>query len=142
MSEISSRLKKSRLEKGYSLKELEKITGISSSSLQRYETSKKNSISAKKMEILANALDVSIPYLLGQESREVPFDKYSLLMILLSEYDYFIHYESDKDRYRITQKRKTICYISAPELKKLLDKTASYFKFELQQLIDEATKNT
>lgn len=141
MYEISSKLKKCRLEKGYSLKELEKLTGISSSSLQRYETSKKCSISTRKIEALAKALDVSVLYLLGKESREVPLDKYSTLMFLLNDYQYDALYDGEKDYFKIIYKGKTICYISGSELKKLLDKTASYFKFELQQLIDEATKN-
>lgn len=65
----AQRLKERRLEKGLTLEKLSALTNISKSSLQRYEN--ENMIintPISKLEALAKALDVTIPYLLGKKN--------------------------------------------------------------------------
>lgn len=65
--ELCNRLKKSREAAKLSYKKLEELTGISRSTLQRYETGKSTNITNSKLEIIAKALNVTPAYLMGWE---------------------------------------------------------------------------
>ena len=64
--DIASRLKELRLEKGLSFKQLSQDTGISHTTLCRWENEKVD-IKANEIKILAKYYKVSTDYLLGLE---------------------------------------------------------------------------
>ena len=64
-NEIINRIKERRLALNLSYQELAEKTGMSKSTLQRYETGFIRNLSVYRLEILAQALDVSPIYLMG-----------------------------------------------------------------------------
>ena len=71
-NEIINRIKAKRIELNYSYLDLSNITGISKSTLQRYETGFIKKIPIQQIQILATALNVSPAYLMGWEEYEKP----------------------------------------------------------------------
>lgn len=67
MQNVLDRMKSRRLELELSYQDLSDKTGISKSTLQRYETGFIKNLGIDKLEILAKALDVSPGYLMGWE---------------------------------------------------------------------------
>ena len=65
--DIANRMKMRRIDLGFSYKDLEKITGITASTLQRYETRSINKLPIDRLEVIAKALKVSPSYLMGWE---------------------------------------------------------------------------
>ena len=65
---IIERIKKRRLELGMSYQELADKTGLSKSTLQRYETGSISNIPLSKLNILAKALKTSPLYIIGLEN--------------------------------------------------------------------------
>ncbi len=86
VKEIIRKIKDKREEIGLSYKELEKKTGISASTLYRYETMETN-IPLDKFQIICNVLNLKADELLGNGKEQVKtaardkkvFDKYSKL---------------------------------------------------------------
>lgn len=66
-NEIIQRIKDRRIYLGLSYQELADKTGLSKSTLQRYETGYIKKLSIEKLEILAKALDTTPSYLMGWE---------------------------------------------------------------------------
>lgn len=64
-NDIIERLKNRRISLGYSYQDLSDKTGISKSTLQRYETGHIKNLSVDKLEILAEALEISPSNLMG-----------------------------------------------------------------------------
>ncbi len=104
MNQIVGRIKKKRKELGYSYQELAKKTKMSKSTLQRYETGAIKNIPLDKLEVLANALDVSPIYLLGIKNeispiypaiRENKTDVSNFVNEDISEYEIFTHDEKN-----------------------------------------------
>lgn len=62
---IIGRIKNSRERLGYSYQDLAEKTGLSKSTLQRYETGFIKNIPIQKLEVLASALEVTPNYLMG-----------------------------------------------------------------------------
>mgnify|MGYP004516196519 CR=1 FL=1 len=79
---LKEKLKQLRKEFGYSYKKLEELTGISRSSLQRYESNPCADIPLNKLSIIAEVYKVTISYLLGHETKDKkmseskPYDTY------------------------------------------------------------------
>jgi transcriptional regulator with XRE-family HTH domain len=69
LSDISKRLREC-IENKYSYKELEKLTGIPKSAIQRYASGTTEKIPMDRLGSLANALAVSTAYLMGWEDPE------------------------------------------------------------------------
>ncbi len=65
INHIIRRIKDSREALGYSYQDLAEKTGLSKSTLQRYETGAIKNIPIQKLEILAEALEVTPNYLMG-----------------------------------------------------------------------------
>lgn len=65
MESIVNRIKKRRLELGYSFQELANMTNMSKSTLQRYETGAIKNLPLSKLEILANALRTTPEWIMG-----------------------------------------------------------------------------
>ncbi len=66
-NEIIKRIKERRIRLNLSYQDLADKTGISKSTLQRYETGFIKNLPIDKLEILANALDTTPGYLMGWE---------------------------------------------------------------------------
>lgn len=75
MKERAARIQKLIVESGKSYQELEKITGIKKSSLQRYASGVTGKIPLTAIEKLAAAFFVSEAYLMWGEEKEKPTDK-------------------------------------------------------------------
>ena len=70
MLEIIERIKSRRIELGMSYQDLAEKTGMSKSTLQRYETGAIKNIPLDKLEDLANALNMDLAYIMGWEEKE------------------------------------------------------------------------
>jgi len=80
--EILNRMKVKRLEKGFSYQDLADRTGLSKSTLQRYETGKTIKLPFEKAKIIARALEVPVEYLLGIEPQnDVPTEISSVFSV-------------------------------------------------------------
>lgn len=139
MDEFSIRIKKLREEKGYSFKDLELLTGISRSTLQRYEANGAGNMPISKIKAVAKAFDVSNAYLMGWESREIGFSEYETIEELLSDLDLTIVYHSSTEDFTLNNSKtgEVVCKLKSNDIRGLVEKTKSYFNFELQQLIQK-----
>ena len=73
---IVKRIKKRRLELGYSFQDLADKTNMSKSTLQRYETGTIKNLPLDKLDVLASALQTTPSYLMGwNEVKEEPKKK-------------------------------------------------------------------
>lgn len=155
MSIISERLRKARIEAGYSLEELASLSGIGRASLQRYETGTSEP-TVDKVYGIAKTLKIPFGYLLGFESRTISdkeleflnyiFDYLNLGYVYYAEYDfyYFYPYEEEK-QFDIVDpdfdyilehidliKNKFVVY--PDDLKKIREELFSYGAFKLFEL--------
>lgn len=69
---IRKRIKEKRAALGYSYQDVANLTGLSKSTLQRYETGSIGRIPLDKLEVLANALECPAEYLLGWSDEDEP----------------------------------------------------------------------
>lgn len=138
---LNERLKQLRKEFGYSYKKLEELTGISRSSLQRYEANPHSDIPLNKLNTIAEVYKVSVSYLLGYESRDMPFEYLKSLSPLLHEIGYEIHYDEYQKVYElwIKDSQQNSCFhilpLSYDQLSNLKETTLSYLKFKINELI-------
>lgn len=139
MNEPVNRIKKYRTELNLSLKDLAKLTGISSSSLQRYETSDGGNLSIDNMITISSALNVSPLALIGLESKDLPFKDFKYISSLLELNNKQIDYNGKTDRFMLIENNDFICYLQPEQIRTLSDKTISYFNFELQNIISKNT---
>ena len=75
MSDIKSiirRIRDRRIFLDYSYQDLANKTGLSKSTLQRYETGGIGNLPLDKLEVIAKALDVSPAYIMGWEEEPEP----------------------------------------------------------------------
>lgn len=70
LTEIVKRIKERREELKYSFQDLATLTGMSKSTLQRYETGGINNLPLDKLKVLAKALGTTPAYLMGWEQKE------------------------------------------------------------------------
>lgn len=74
ISGIVKRLKESIVNSGYSYSELEKLTGISRSSLQRYANGVTAKIPIDAIKVIANAVGIEAEYILGWTEHKQSID--------------------------------------------------------------------
>lgn len=67
MNEIMNRIKHARIEADFTFQDLADKTGMSKSTLQRYETGYIRNMPIDKLELIANALHIDPGYLMGWE---------------------------------------------------------------------------
>ena len=98
---IQERLAECRKNKDLSYYELEELTGISKSTLQRYETGKIDKMPIDRLETIALALGVEPAYLMGWEDEEHSDAPYSpeadKIAELLERPEYKILFDKTKD---------------------------------------------
>lgn len=70
MQEFNINLKKRRLELGLTLKNVADIVGVTESTVRKWEVGIIANMKKNKLEKLANALQTTIPYILGLEDNE------------------------------------------------------------------------
>lgn len=75
MAEITKRIKARREYLGLSYQQLGELTGMSKSTLQRYETGGIKNIPLDRLEVLANALQTTPEWILGWNQEMGEFDK-------------------------------------------------------------------
>lgn len=140
-SKLHERLRSLRKNAGYSYKKLEELTGISRSSLQRYETNPLADIPLNKLTILANVYGVTISYLLGSEDKDMPYEYFKSLSPLLDEINCQIHYDEHEKSYKLWIKNNQhensfhSLSISNEQIKNLKETTLSYIAFKINELI-------
>ena len=131
----NARMKKLRSEYGYTYKQLSELTGISSSTLQRYENNPFASIPLSKLKAIAKAYKVSASYLMGWESRYLSHDELQGLEALLNDIGYNLEYDNRTELF-ILNNDSFSCNISAEQLKLLKSDILSFLKFKLLDTID------
>lgn len=72
MKKMMERIKERRLALGYSYQDLANKIGLSKSTLQRYETGSIKNLPLNKLQLLANALEVSPEWIIGYPETNIP----------------------------------------------------------------------
>lgn len=137
MNNATDRIKSLREEKKISFAEFEKLTGISRSTLQRYES--KNSyanIPLDKLLKIANALEVTPAYLLGWEGKETPFQDIKIVTSIIENSNAVINYDDISKNYIIIYEDKKFS-ISQKDIKNLNESTLAYFDFLFSKVAKE-----
>lgn len=138
--EIARRLKDRREALGYSFQQLAELTGMSKSTLQRYESGAIKNIPLARLEALTTALQTTPEQLLGwqmvQAMRDTPEksalpDDYAAINTLLNNLGYRI--EEREDGFHFDGVR-LYGVLSAGEMAALRDKVVEYLDFLMSQL--------
>ena len=138
--EIARRLKERREALGYSFQQLAELTGMSKSTLQRYESGAIKNIPLARLETLTTALQTTPEQLLGwqmvQAMRNTPAksalpDDYAAINTLLNNLGYRI--EEREDGFHFDGVR-LYGVLSAGEMAALRDKVVEYLDFLMSQL--------
>lgn len=136
IDEFSIRMKKCRQELNLSFRELEELTGISRSTLQRYE---KNSSSMRSDSVLkiAQALKVEPLYLMGLSAKDMPSHCLDSIEELIDESGYEIEYDSTSERYKLRNViEKKTRLIESKDIIKVKSEITSFLKFKLNELLN------
>ena len=138
--EIARRLKERREALGYSFQQLAELTGMSKSTLQRYESGAIKNIPLARLEALTTALQTTPEQLLGwqmvQAMRDTPEksalpDDYAAINTLLNNLGYRI--EEREDGFHFDGMR-LYGVLSAGEMAALRDKVVEYLDFLMTQM--------
>lgn len=138
--EIARRLKDRREALGYSFQQLAELTGMSKSTLQRYESGAIKNIPLARLETLTTALQTTPEQLLGwqmvQAMRNTPEksalpDDYAAINTLLNNLGYRI--EEREDGFHFDGVR-LYGVLSAGEMAALRDKVVEYLDFLMTQM--------
>lgn len=138
--EIARRLKDRREALGYSFQQLAELTGMSKSTLQRYESGAIKNIPLARLETLTTALQTTPEQLLGwqmvQAMRNTPEksalpDDYAAINTLLNNLGYRI--EEREDGFHFDGVR-LYGVLSAGEMAALRDKVVEYLDFLMTQI--------
>lgn len=138
--EIARRLKERREALGYSFQQLAELTGMSKSTLQRYESGAIKNIPLARLETLTTALQTTPEQLLGwqmvQAMRNTPEksalpDDYAAINTLLNNLGYRI--EEREDGFHFDGVR-LYGVLSAGEMAALRDKVVEYLDFLMTQI--------
>lgn len=137
---ISARLRERREALGYSFQQLAELTGMSKSTLQRYESGAIKNIPLARLETLTTALKTTPEQLLGwqmvQAMRDTPEksalpDDYAAINTLLNNLGYRI--EEREDGFYFDGVR-LYGVLSAEEMAALRDKVVEYLDFLMTQI--------
>lgn len=132
---FGSVIKHARERKGYSLKELEEITGISASYINRLEHCERRAPSYPIIELLADALDLDVSELLEVSSEKDINEAKGISELLLTN-DFTI----DEDIVQKNAKELLVSIIEEIASVTWSEKTKMQDSFEILQLVDEFKK--
>lgn len=90
---LNRRIVNRRNELGLSFRDLEELTGISRSTLQRYEKNYFENLSIGQLRAISDALNVTSAYLLGEESKNIS----TLIIDSINSLAQLVGYEIDYD---------------------------------------------
>lgn len=107
INKIVKRLKESILSSGYSYAELEKLTGISRSSLQRYANGVTAKIPIDAIQTIAKAVDIDAKYIMGWTDSEIPYTSKD---------------ENTNNNFSNHEKKVITAYRNKPEMQPAVDK--------------------
>lgn len=139
-SKLNERLQDLRKNAGYSYQKLEELTGISHSTLQRYEKNIALDIPLNKLNILASVYGVNVSYLLGTEDKNLPYEYFKALSPMLEELNCEIHYDEHVKTYELwirnnqTENTYRTIPITNEQLENLKETTLSYLSFKINEL--------
>lgn len=136
---LCRRLHQSRKEANLSFKDLESLTGISRSTLQRYESGISTKITNSKLQIIAKALNVTPAYLMGWESKELPLKSYSSLLPLLDELGCTLQYNEETEQFSLIYNDFPIP-ITPEQIKELKNLTLSFLDYQLYTFLSPTTE--
>lgn len=140
-SKLNERLQELRKSAGLSYQKLEELTGISHSTLQRYEKNIALDIPLNKLTTLANVYGVTVSYLLGTEDKDMPYEYFESLSPMLKEIGCEIHYDEHTQTYElwINNDQHNNAFhalpISNEQIKNIKETTLSYLRFKISELI-------
>lgn len=138
MDITSHRIKETRLKKGYTLDDFAEKTGISRTTLHRYENDS-SSIPSARLLIISDVLDVSPAYLMGWEDEELI--DYDFIDSIFSKLGYELEYADAQNEYFFIKKGETMgYYISPSELNKVKEDILNYTEFKLISIQNELDK--
>lgn len=158
MPNHQNRIKSRREELNYSLDKLSELTGISKTTLHRYENKENASIRIDKLKLIADALRVTTGYLTGSESMYFSSDKLIILDTFLDELPLIYDYDRFEDMFYfclnneniddetffrpIKERNDTYVYkISPKDLNKISEELIDYAKYKLYKLFANAEQN-
>lgn len=72
MNEVSQRLKEAIKASGLSQREIENITGVPHSAIQRYASGDTDNIPLGRLKLIADAIGTTAEYILGWDKKESP----------------------------------------------------------------------
>ncbi len=131
--EIAKRIKQIRNDLGLTLQELAELSGISKSSLQRYEKGDVDKMPLSKITELAKSLKVTESYLVGMESKDLGYEYFKNILGLLDEFGYKIEYDGENDKYKLKDSISTTD-LSTEEIKDLKDSVSSFLRFRIDEI--------
>ncbi|MFV0343437.1 MAG: helix-turn-helix domain-containing protein [Anaerocolumna sp.] len=134
---IADRIKRRRAELKLSLQEIADLTGLSKSTLQRYENGQTDKIPLNKLNELAYALQVTPMYLMGWESKDLPYAYFDSMMDLVKELGYDIKYDEINEAYMIIMEDDLVCILWDSDLKELKDSVSAFTKFKIMENINK-----
>lgn len=137
----NARMKNLRSEYGYSYKKLAELTGISSSTLQRYENNPFASIPLSKIKSIAKAYNVSPGYLMGWESRYLSNEDLEGLSKLLDDIGYDLNYDEITETF-VLKDDDSSYNLEADQLKLLKTEVLSFVKYKLLDIIESLKKKS
>lgn len=136
---FGKRMGRRRKELQLSYKQLEDLTGISRSTLNRYEKGS-SPIPMSKISKIAEALQVSNGYLFGEESKDLPRRYYESIQPILKEIGYRISYDDHNETFSLTSKESSYP-IEIEEIKDIKKFLTSLAKFKISEIINSFPKD-
>lgn len=137
---FSIRIRQRRKELNLSLEKLSTLSGISTSTLQRYETKGAGNMPSSKIVQIANALEVTPSYLMGWESKDLPWTEIQCIKPLFEQLSFELDYDCDTESYILKSKKdNSNIPIATEDLQKLKEDTLSYFEYYIHKIINKST---
>lgn len=139
MNNIGKKIKKARIKQGLTLDDLSNITGISKSSLVRYETNKSD-LTIKNLETIADALFITPASLISKnkhtDSATDPF-----IELVEESSGCELKYDSLNNFYQFTfDQNNYVLGIRPAAFKEFKDEVMEFIEFKMQKLIPEDVK--
>lgn len=139
MNDIGKKIKKARIQQGLTLDDLSNITGISKSSLVRYETNKSD-ITIKNLEILANALFIT-PASLVSRNKNADALMNPFIELVEESSGCELRYDPLNNFYQFTLDQSNCTFgIRPTEFKKFKDEIMEFIEFKTYKLLPEEAK--
>lgn len=139
MNNIGKKIKKARIKQGLTLDDLSNITGISKSSLVRYETNKSD-LTIKNLETIADALFIT-PTSLISKSKHTDSATDPFIELVEESSGCELKYDSLNNFYQFTFDQNNYVFgIRPAAFKEFKDEVMEFIEFKMQKLLPEDLK--